>query len=88
MELQTQNLHFRYAETFGPLADGYETLLYDVLSEDQTLFVRADEVEEAWSLYEPLLDASIPRYPYEIGSWGPPETNQLLAESGHRWMVL
>jgi glucose-6-phosphate 1-dehydrogenase len=43
--VQTQKLHFRYAEAFAPLADAYETLLLDVVMGDQTLFVRNDWVE-------------------------------------------
>ena len=87
MELQRQSLQFRYSEKFGDLPDGYETLLHDVMTSDQTLFVRSDEVEAAWQLYQPLLDLNVPRYPYEIGDWGPQEANQLLAENGHRWVI-
>ena len=87
MNLQRQALKFRYADKFGPLPDGYETLLNDVITNDQTLFVRADEVEAAWRLYEPLLDLPIPRYSYESGDWGPQEVHQLLAEYGHRWVT-
>ena len=86
--MQTQNLHFRYAEAFGPLPDGYETLLFDVLTGDQTLFVRADEVEAAWRLYAPLLEKKLPVRPYEAARWGPKEANQLLAEGGHQWLIL
>ena len=87
MELQRQNLHFRYSDKFGNLPDGYETLLHDVMTSDQTLFVRGDEVEAAWKLYEPVLNLNAPRYPYDIGDWGPQESHQLLAENGHRWVV-
>lgn len=84
---QTQKLHFEYGEAFGPLQEGYETLLFDVITNDQTLFVRADEVETSWKLYEPLLDGSIPIYQYESGSWGPQEAHFMLAKAGHRWFV-
>jgi glucose-6-phosphate 1-dehydrogenase len=57
------------------------------MTNDQTLFVRADEVEEAWKLYQPLLDHKMPRYVYEIGDWGPQEANHLVAENGHRWIT-
>ncbi len=50
MTTQTQHLHFEYGEAFGPLQEGYETLLFDVITDDQTLFVRSDEVETSWSL--------------------------------------
>jgi glucose-6-phosphate 1-dehydrogenase len=52
--LKTQQLQFRYQDTFGSLPDAYETLLLDVIAGDQTLFVRADETEEAWRLYSLL----------------------------------
>ncbi len=87
MNLQRQNLRFRYADQFGALPDGYETLLHDIMMDDQTLFVRGDEVEVAWELYEPLLNLSVPRFQYEVGDWGPQEANQLVAERGHRWVV-
>ena len=83
--LQTQRLHFRYAEAFGPLPDGYETLLLDVLAGDQTLFVRADEVEASWRLYTPVLDHRPPVHPYPGGTWGPPAADQLLAGQGYQW---
>ena len=85
MTTQTQHLHFEYGEAFGPLQEGYETLLFDVITDDQTLFVRSDEVETSWSLYEPLLEEEFPIYNYEAGSWGPQEAHFMLAKSGHRW---
>ena len=87
MNLERQNLHFRYADKFGDLPDGYETLLHDVMTNDQTLFVRGDEVEEAWRLYQPLIDQKAPRYQYEIGEWGPQEANHLVAQNGQRWVT-
>lgn len=85
MSTQTQRLHFEYGEAFGPLQEGYETLLFDIITNDQTLFVRSDEVETSWELYEPLLDYVRPVYPYESGSWGPQEAHFMLAKNGHRW---
>ena len=64
-------LHFEYAEEFAALPEAYQTLLLDVLQGDQTLFVHADEVEEAWKLYAPLLDTGRPPLPYAAGTWGP-----------------
>ena len=45
---------------------------------DQSLFVRADEVEAAWKLYTPLLKKRPRVYPYPAGSWGPPEAAKFL----------
>jgi glucose-6-phosphate 1-dehydrogenase len=86
--LTTQRLHFNYSEVFGAhIHSAYETLLLDMLSGDQTLFVRSDEVEEAWKLYAPLLKEKIPVHPYGAGSWGPSEVDQILAKDGSRpWL--
>lgn len=81
----TQHLHFEYGEAFGPLQDGYETLLHDIITNDQTLFVRADEVETSWKLYQPILDDEHHIYSYDAGSWGPQEAHFMLAKAGHRW---
>ena len=68
----TQHLDFAYADAFdGALPDAYETLLHDVARGDATLFVHAEEAEEAWRLVAPLLDWTGPVHPYESGSWGP-----------------
>jgi len=77
--LRRQRLHFEYAEAFRPLPDAYETLLFDIVTNDQTLFVRADEVESSWQMFGPLLDPSLPRHPYAAGSSGPPETGRLFS---------
>jgi glucose-6-phosphate 1-dehydrogenase len=69
--LSTQLLHFRYAEVFGALPEAYETLLQSVLIGDQTLFVRYDEVERSWQIYDQLLKEEIPIKPYRAGTWGP-----------------
>ena len=60
------------------MPEAYETLLLDVVEGDQTLFVRADEVEESWRLYQPLLAAGLPVHPYPAGSWGPAAARDLL----------
>ncbi len=83
--LQTQKLDFRYEEAFAPLPDAYETLLLDIMTGDQVLFVRADEVESSWQLFAPLLDKQLPIYPYAAGSWGPEEADALLNREGRRW---
>ena len=53
---------------------------------DQTLFVRADEVEESWRLYDPLQEDRSEPHVYEAGSWGPAEAAQ-LGSHGAAWFV-
>jgi len=83
--LQTQNMRFRYAEAFGPLPEGYETLLLDIMENDQTLFVRADEVEASWKLYEPLLQARKTIAPYSAGTWGPERAQAFFDGVSNAW---
>ena len=85
IKLTTQRLHFRYSEAFGQLPDAYENLLLDVISGDQAQFVRYDEVEGAWQLYDPLLKKDMPVYPYRAGTWGPPEAGLLFRGSDSTW---
>ena len=82
--LTTQRLHFRYSEAFGPLPDAYENLLLDVITGDQTLFVRYDEVEGSWQLYDLLLEKDIPVHPYTAGTWGPSQATRLLSHNESR----
>ncbi len=86
--LQTQKLHFRYAEAFAPLADAYETLLLDVVIGDQTLFVRSDWVEASWRLYMPVLEKPPQVHPYAAGTWGPTAADRLLEKDGRQWVSL
>ena len=86
-ELATKPLSFAYEEAFGDLPDAYETLLYDIMTGDRTLFVRSDEVEQAWRLYTPLLEADLRPALYPAGSWGPREADALLSRRDDGWRV-
>jgi len=86
--LETLPLHFSYGEAFGELPEAYETLLLDVLTGDQTLFVRADEVEAAWRLFAPLLDMPLEVHPYDAGDWGPKAADKLLTRDGEHWRIM
>ena len=71
---------------------GYETLIYDCMIGDATLFKRADEVEAGWRIVQPIVDAvaadgaTPPLYP--AGSSGPKEADALLARDGRHWRDL
>jgi glucose-6-phosphate 1-dehydrogenase len=86
-------MHFNYADYFheGP-STGYETLLYDCLIGDATLFQRADNVEAGWAVVQPALDSweagQIHVHPYEAGSEGPEEADELLARDGRHWLPI
>jgi glucose-6-phosphate 1-dehydrogenase len=91
LRLGDVNMNFAYSDYFGSTpSTGYERLLYDCMMGDATLFQRADMVEAAWSVVQPILDvwkALPPRnFPnYGAGTWGPPEAAELMARSGRGW---
>lgn len=67
-------LRYMYADEFDRLPDAYQTLIFDIMQGDQTLFVRADEVEASWALYDPVINAAgvdLPLQDYAAGTWGP-----------------
>ena len=86
LELRTLPLDFFYRDAFGPVPDAYETLLLDILTGDQTLFVHGDEAEASWELFGPLLENEHPVHSYAAGSWGPREAGALLTEGGDFWL--
>jgi glucose-6-phosphate 1-dehydrogenase len=88
--VRTATMDFNYDEQFTEEdLDGYERLLLDALLGDSTLFIRSDEVAQAWRIVDPLLEAfKDPDHPiarYNSGTWGPPEADRLLDRYGHRW---
>src|SRR5205085_10781722 len=76
LDVRAVNMDFTYGSAFSvDSPDAYETLILDALLGDGSLFTRADEVETAWSLVTPIidawLDAPAPEFPnYAAGSWG------------------
>ncbi|MDB9311863.1 glucose-6-phosphate dehydrogenase [Spirulina sp. CS-785/01] len=95
LRTRTVDMDFSYGSSFGmATADAYNRLLLDCMLGDQTLFTRADEVEEAWRVVSPALSAwespadpnTIPQY--EAGTWQPTEAEFLLNRDGRRWRRL
>ncbi|CAH0350378.1 glucose-6-phosphate dehydrogenase [Sphingobium sp. CECT 9361] len=81
-------MDFRYKDHFEVgHQTGYETLLYDVLTGDQTLFQRAGEIEGGWRAVQPLLDVWAQGTPeeYAAGSAGPESADALMHRSHRRW---
>jgi glucose-6-phosphate 1-dehydrogenase len=92
MTTRRVTMEFHYAEHFGAgaLPDAYERLLLDALKGDASLFARADEIELAWKLIDPVVahwneEDAPPLAFYEAGSWGPPQADELLARDGRAW---
>ena len=91
VDIRNVNMDFTYGSAFSvDSPDAYETLILDALLGDASLFTRADEVEEAWSIVDPIITAwaemPAPDFPnYEAGTWGPGAADDLLAREGRRW---
>ena len=94
MALESVAMDFKYKDWFKQApAVGYETLIYDCLIGDATLFQRADQVEAAWAVVEPVLkgwENVAPRHfpNYSAGSEGPIAANDLLARDGRSWRAI
>jgi glucose-6-phosphate 1-dehydrogenase len=89
--IQPVHMDFLYGASFSrQSADAYERLLLDVMLGDPTLFTRSDEVEAEWRIVTPILEAwqaqPPPKFPnYEAGTWGPPETHELVERHSCAW---
>jgi glucose-6-phosphate 1-dehydrogenase len=74
------SMNFSYEAAFSAEpAEAYERLIRDAIEGDRTLFVRADSVERAWEIVQPVLDHPPPLGFYEAGTWGPSEADGLIA---------
>ncbi len=92
MNLRNVNMRFEYDEAFVTQpGTGYETMLYDCMRGDASLFSRSDLVETSWKIVQPILDVwgkekddTLPNYPF--GSWGPKASFSLLSpRDKRRW---
>ncbi|MGW8131822.1 glucose-6-phosphate dehydrogenase, partial [Klebsiella pneumoniae] len=89
--LQITKLDLSYSETFNQthLADAYERLLLETMRGIQALFVRRDEVEEAWKWVDSITEAwaadrDAPK-PYQAGTWGPVASVAMITRDGRSW---
>ncbi|MFP3029265.1 MAG: glucose-6-phosphate dehydrogenase [Arsenophonus sp.] len=91
--LQTTKLDLSFSQTFNQvhLADAYERLLLEAMRGIQALFVRRDEVEEAWKWVDSIMNAwAIDDQPpklYQAGTWGPEASDAMIIKDGRSWNV-
>lgn len=91
LSLRPAEMVFDYFSCSTMSPEAYETLIGDALAGDPTLFMRWDQVEEAWDAIETIQQVwkNTPptNFPnYKAGSWGPEEADELLARQGHKWV--
>jgi glucose-6-phosphate 1-dehydrogenase len=94
VQLDPVNMVFSYKDTYAQQEpEAYETLLLNAMEGDATLFMRSDQVEASWKVIMPIIEAWKSRPPtdfpnYSPGSWGPEDTEALIARDGHNWITL
>ena len=94
MVLNPVDMVFSYAEAYDEQEpEAYETLLEDVIEGNQTLFMRADQVEAAWKVITPIIETWQKRPPvdfpnYAPDSWGPEDAEALIARDGRNWVTV
>jgi glucose-6-phosphate 1-dehydrogenase len=94
MRTRSVDMDFHYADDFAKeaLPEAYERLLLDAMQGDASLFARADEIELAWGLVDPILEGwerpdAPPLVFYPPGSWGPKRADDLLVRDGRAWLL-
>lgn len=90
-KVRSVSMDFSYFEAFGAEPpEAYERLLLDAMIGDPTLFIRTDEVDQAWKVVAPIQEAFAEGYPplrfYPAGTFGPLEASRLLEGEGHSWL--
>ena len=94
MKLKPVEMDFTYKESYTEATpEAYETLLLDILDGDATLFMRSDQVEAAWKVVMPIINAwkKNPKkglLKYAAGTWGPTAATTLLKPHAKQWVVL
>jgi len=93
MRTRSVDMEFHYAEDFGSatLPEAYERLLLDAMQGEASLFTRADEIELAWGIVDPIASSweesgAQDLNFYDEGSWGPDEADQMMRRDGRAWL--
>jgi glucose-6-phosphate 1-dehydrogenase len=76
------DLEMEFAQEGGEGPTPYEVLLRAAMVGNSMRFTRQDGVDETWRIMQPLLDSPPPAYPYQPGTWGPPEADRLVTDFG------
>jgi glucose-6-phosphate 1-dehydrogenase len=93
MRLIDVPLDMTFADALGPenaeIPEAYERLIMDVIRGNQTLFMRGDEVEAAWTWTDPIIAGwearnDVPK-PYDPGSAGPEDAAMMLHRENRKW---
>lgn len=92
-KVKSVSMDFSYKEAFPEVTvDAYERLLLDAMMGDPMLFIRTDEVEQAWKIVAPIQESFLQGEPplarYPSGSFGPIEAERLIQASGRQWQNL
>lgn len=93
VQLKPATLNLNFSDAYTKFrSDAYKRLILDAAVANTSLFIHRDEVVSAWNWIDPIIDAwnktaSVPSL-YRAGTWGPEESNQLLAEDGCQWFNL
>ncbi|MEM9588394.1 MAG: glucose-6-phosphate dehydrogenase [Planctomycetota bacterium] len=90
MKTRTSHLDFDFNKNSGTMPDAYQRLLLDAMQGDASLFARGDEVELAWGIIDPIIEAwRSPAAPelhtYETGVWGPLESSEWMHDQKREW---
>lgn len=91
-EIVDMDWHYTTAFGEGAIPEAYERLLVDALNGDASLFIRSDEIEQAWRIVDPIIkawdsDEGNPLQVYEKSSWGPATADALLNKEGFVWQT-
>jgi glucose-6-phosphate 1-dehydrogenase len=90
--LKPRDLEFNYREAYrtSAMPEAYERLLLDAIQGDAGLFIRGDEIERAWELMDPIIEATSRQTPeeYPIGSQGPAASDSLIGRDGRKWQAI
>ena len=95
MAMAPMSMQFHYDSAFGgeTIPEAYQRLLQDALDGDAALFIRSDQIEEAWRIVDPLIGVwedpadDSPLHEYEPGTQGPAAADELLSQDGRAWLT-